>query len=127
MLASSHMRETSKAGLSFATFYQRASVAAGVTVTIVGTLVLVGWWLHTETAKIWLPDLVTMMFNVALCFLLTGFALCTLQMERPARVGAYTCALPVCAVAMLTLFEYRFGWNVGIDEFAVLDPAALAH
>ncbi len=120
-----------------------AKIASAIPV-LVGSLVVVGWWLEIDVLKRGFPTSpATMKFNTALCFVLSGMSLWLFLTEgRTKRGGERTipnylhfpglllskvCAIGVTAIAGLTLFEYLFGWNFGIDELLFRDsPTSLA-
>jgi PAS domain S-box-containing protein len=91
-------------------------------VVLVGCLVLMGWGLNLDILKSGMSGLATMKANTAICFVLAGISL-NLQVRksresqgsRVARI-ANGCAIAVIIIASLTLCEYLFGWNFGIDE-----------
>ncbi len=91
-----------------------------------GILVLIGWFLDLEVLKSVVPGAATMKANTALCFILAGISL-NLQ-TRPHRILttriAKGCAFAVSTIGLITLCEYIFGWNLGIDELLIRDPAA---
>src|SRR3990172_2508145 len=103
------------------------SRAASVTVFLVGCLVLIGWWLDIPTLKSIFPGLVTMKANTALCFILSGVSLWLLQTteqtEKRRRRIAQGCAFAVSLVGLLTLSQYLFGWNLGIDQLLFREPS----
>ncbi|MBE8985698.1 PAS domain S-box protein [Nostoc sp. LEGE 12450] len=116
---------------------------ASVIPILVGSLVLIGWWLGIEVLKRGFPSsLATMKVNTALCFVLSGLSLWlflkaenkgkrTIQnyphpstfrlLDFPTLVISRVCAIAVTTIAALTLCEYLFGWNLGIDEMLFLD------
>jgi PAS domain S-box-containing protein len=99
---------------------------AGIFVCIVGLVVLTGWALDIPLLKTVFPGLVTMKANTAVGMVLCGTALALLSGKRPGptfRFVAATMALAVVILATLTLGEYFFGWNVGIDQFLFRDEA----
>jgi signal transduction histidine kinase len=101
------------------------SHAAAVTAIVVGALVLVGWMLDIPALKSVLPGLVTMKANTALALLLAGVSLWLLRTEQAyewARRIAQACAFTVTMVGLLTLSEYLFGWDMGIDQLLFLEP-----
>ena len=53
--------------------------------------------------------------NTAACFVLCGLALLLVALGRP-RWLAVVCAGMVGVLSLLTIFEYVFGVNAGIDE-----------
>ena len=79
-----------------------------------GTVVLVGWYLH-EPALIQVnPAFVPMQYNAALGFALGGLALLGLAFFRP-RFAVIT-AVVVLLTGVLTLIEYGFGLDLYIDQ-----------
>ncbi len=120
--------------------------AASAIVILVGCLVLIGWMLNIPTLKSILPGLVTMKANTAIAFVLSGVSLwllhkegkrqgavaqqhemlgkrrnhqfilhssCFILLKR--RIGQ-ACAFIVAIIGLLTLSQYLFGWNLGIDQ-----------
>ena len=95
------------------------SKAASVPVSAVGCSVVVGWKFDIGLLKSGLPGLVTMKANAACAFLLAGVSLWLLRSDGPApwkRWTAQVCAFTVALVGLLTLGEYLFGWDLGIDQ-----------
>jgi PAS domain S-box-containing protein len=98
-----------------------STAAAGIS-ALVGASVLMGWALDIPTLKSVLPHLVSMKANTALCFLLAGISLWLAQ-ERQGdshaqlRLRLSQAAAAASAVlALLTLSEHLFGWDLGIDQ-----------
>jgi len=96
---------------------QALSRAAAISVIAVGGLVVLGWLLNIDALKIVLPGSTPMKFNSALCFILAGVALLRLR-EGSSRLTTVFGAV-VALVGILTLLEYSFGWNLGIDQWLV--------
>ena len=99
-------------------------------VMAIGCLVLLGWKFDIFLRKSGFPGMTsTMKANAALCFLLSGFSLRLLQNQRPTRlhyrVAQGTAGL-VIAIGLLTLSQYLFGWNLGIDELLFRDVVSSA-
>ena len=107
-----------------------ASWAALLSV-VVGAMVLVGWTFDIVTLKSVLPGWVAMKANTAVCLILTGIAL-LLTARPPATFNpqfstfffrlARLCGLLVGLIGLLTLGEYVFGWNPGIDQWLFIEP-----
>src|SRR5258708_10126443 len=101
----------------------------GGAVALAGAGVLLGWALDASTLRSIRPGLATMKANTALCFMLAGASLLSLNLrEGKASVrnlGA-ACASLVMAIAFVTLSEDLFRWHAGIDELLVRDPDAAA-
>ena len=100
-------------------------VAAGSAVFIValGLAVLAGWFFHAAALVQVLPQLPPMTRNAAACFVLCGLALLMLARGSP-RWPVVVCAGMAGAVSLLTIFEFAFGVNTGIDE--LLGPSYIA-
>lgn len=100
-----------------------ANVASLILVSM-GLIVITGWFLHIPLLKSFLPNLPGMRFNTALTLLLLGSALWLMKNEEPSvikkRLGQLLAGL-VLLLCLLTLGEYLFRWNLGIDEFIVAD------
>lgn len=66
-----------------------------------------------------LPSFVTMKANTAIAFLLSGIALWLLHQQYvpgSKRRIAQLCALIIVAIGGLTLSQYLFNWDLGIDQ-----------
>lgn len=103
---------------------KRISQLASLLVMAIGCLVLLGWQLDISLLKSGFPGMSsTMKPNTALCFLLAGCSLRLLQFQRSRlhyRVDRGTAGL-VIAIGLLTLSQYLFGWDLGIDEWLFRD------
>jgi len=95
------------------------SEKSGLSVFIVGCLVFVGWIFDIQILKSLHPDLVTMKANTALSFILIGTSLWLLQTKRSDKriaIIAQVCAGAVASIGLLTIGEYLFGYDLGIDQ-----------
>lgn len=95
---------------------------------VVGGLVLVGWAFDLVVLKSILPIWVSMKANAALCFILSGIAL-WLTARPPQSFNphisifiARLCSLLIGMIGLLTLSEYIFGWELGIDQWLFVEP-----
>lgn len=98
--------------------YARFAAAAAIAL---GASVLIGWIFYLWLPKEALPYLFTVKINTALCLLLAGIAL-WLQTDLDNVYSYYAtrvCASAILVVAMLTMFEYLFRTNYGIDQGAL--------
>ena len=91
---------------------------AGLLSALLGLTVLAGWYTHNETLLHVMPSFVAMAYNTSLGFFLCGLSLTasSLSGARLARIAALTAALVVSALSLLTLAEYAFELNLGIDQ-----------
>ncbi|NJM71487.1 MAG: PAS domain S-box protein [Scytonema sp. RU_4_4] len=109
------------------TVTRNISQAASVFVICLGCVVLIGWMFDIALFKGVLPGLVTMKVNAAIAFLLYGVSLWLLSREgspissRFRVLIAQGCAIAVTLIGLLTLCQYLFGWNLGIDELLFRD------
>ncbi len=100
-----------------------------IAVSAVGLIVLFGWTLDIDILKRLLPGLVTMKANTAAAFLLSGTCL---YLHLPhfssslAILLRRASALLVALIGLVTLGEYIFGWEAGIDQLLFKDsPEAI--
>jgi hypothetical protein len=91
-----------------------AAVACGILPTLLGVIVLVGWYAENETLIQVSPAFVPMQYNTALGFLASGIGLSLVL--RPIDLGARVFAGLTTLIGVLTLFEYGVGVDLGIDQ-----------
>ena len=90
------------------------ATAAGGLSAALGLTVMVGWYTHNTTLLQIHPSFVAMVYNTALGFVLCGAALLMIALGRPrwAVVGG----VYAVAVGLLTLAEFTFTKDLGIDQ-----------
>lgn len=86
----------------------------------VGCLVMVGWALDIAAFKSILPSLGSMKSNTALALILGGLSL-RMQVGGRTTFIAQSCAFIVALMGLLTLGEYVFNVNLGIDQLVFND------
>lgn len=105
-----------------------ARVASSI-IILVSCLVLIGWQLDLWWLKSWMPGAATMKANTAVCLLLAGISLQLRASQRKnalmARI-ARGCAIAIIPIASLTICQYIFWWQLGIDELLFRDLGAVA-
>jgi PAS domain S-box-containing protein len=110
---------------------QNISKTISFVVPTVGLLVILGWLFDIAALKSILPNLPTMKVNTALCFLLGGASLrlwhWKLTREKGKGEGGiqvliFSLAFLITTIALLTLIQYGFHVNLGIDEFLIKQP-----
>ncbi len=102
------------------------SRGASLAVILTGGLVLIGWALGIAALQSLLPGLPKMTANTALGLGLAGASLWLPQRKetsRQTRRIAQACALAVILLGSLTLGEYLFGWDLGIDQLLFKDTS----
>jgi signal transduction histidine kinase len=95
------------------------SKIASIVAIIVGLVVIIGWTFNIESFKSIFPNIVAMKANTALCFILIGISLFYLnekQITKPKLRIAQICAILVGIIGFLTIIEYLFNYNIGIDQ-----------
>lgn len=107
-----------------------SSQVMAVCIVAVGCAVLVGWFFNIPTLQSILPNYVTMKANTAICFVLIGMALYMMNDKmlssgaRGALIDLSACLIVVAG--LLTMGEYLFGVDLGIDELIIKDsPTAI--
>lgn len=108
---------------------------AGLLVVLIGSLTLLGWLLQVDRLRMPVLDMAAMKPNEALALISAGLALLCWRQPRAGRLaprrrwlaqglGGFT-----ALIGLLTLSEYLFGWELGIDELffseQVLTPFSL--
>ncbi len=105
------MTETARVSL----WPTRLAAGSAVFLVALGLTVLAGWFSRTPVLIQILPQLPPMTRNAAACFLLCGLALLIAALKGP-RWLVVACAGTVSAVSVLTIVEYVFGVNAGVDD-----------
>jgi signal transduction histidine kinase len=87
-----------------------------------GYHVFLGWVFDIDILKSPWVTFSTMKANSAICSMLAGLALYFLQTQRPVPPEHKNLIVRVCAgltatIALLSLAEYIFGFDLGVDEF----------
>ncbi|HEY9527590.1 MAG TPA: ATP-binding protein [Anaerolineales bacterium] len=104
--------------------YRYASRAASGVVILISLLVLAGWLFHIPALTSILPGLATMKANSALAFLLAGVSLWLAQPTGEKHKGEWiseVCAAATALIGVLTLSQYVFGKDLGIDQLLIQD------
>ncbi|MBI3317184.1 MAG: PAS domain S-box protein [Candidatus Omnitrophica bacterium] len=103
--------------------FKAVSKSASLMVMGSGILVLIGWFFDVEFLKSILPIWATMKVNAAMGFIFAGLSL-FLQQESSSRThiqwAAKILAAFVLTLGALTLMEYLFGLNFGIDQALIV-------
>ena len=96
---------------------------AGAFAIGVGCTVLVGWLLGIPILRSFLPGVAAMKANTALCFVFIGIAFWCDGRGVSRRLFAWViCGAAVSVlISVVTLGEYAFQLNVGLDELVVKD------
>ncbi|MBF0568584.1 MAG: PAS domain S-box protein [Nitrospirae bacterium] len=109
---------------SAADLFRSVSVIASVFVFGTGVLVIFGWVFNVEILKILYFSPIQMKANAAIAFVLTGLSLWFVQTKRASsrtRLISRSCASVIALIGLLTLFEYLFNLDIGIDQALFVD------
>ena len=90
------------------------SAVCGLLPTLLGVVVLLGWYTHNVTLIQVSPTFVPMQYNTALGFLVCGMGL--ILAVRASAKGALAFGALAAMIGVLTLVEYVFGVDLGIDQ-----------
>jgi signal transduction histidine kinase/sensor domain CHASE-containing protein len=92
-------------------------VLAGSALTLLGLVVLLGWYTHNMTLlQLW-PRLAPMQYNAALAFLSCGLGLLALLAGRVGTAAA--CSMITTAIGLMTLAQYLLAVDFGIDQLFI--------
>ncbi len=95
---------------------------------IIGLTVLIGWFADIPALTSLLPGFTSIKVNPAVCFVLVGIALWMSQPKRittRTRLISFVLSLLVLAISLLTLAQYVFKADFGIDQVLMHQPDAL--
>jgi PAS domain S-box-containing protein len=102
------------------TDWKKASGIFALVAFCIGAAALAGWIFNIEALKQIHPALVSMKANTAICLMLAASSLLLLREESASglrRRMAQLFAAIIALVGLLTLSEYLFHWDAGIDQF----------
>ncbi len=90
---------------------------------IIGIVVLIGWFTQNDFFRTIVTDQATMKFNTALCFVFSSIVLFLNYFRENKKQHPVSIILSVviALTGLLTLAEFIFGINLGIDELFVKD------
>lgn len=103
--------------------YRHITQGTGVFIILAGMFVVAGWLFDIQFLKTVGPDFVSMKINSALCFVFSG-ALLILNYYRDnknIRRSYFLCTAVILLIGLITLTQYLFHYNTGIDEFLYTD------
>jgi two-component system, cell cycle sensor histidine kinase and response regulator CckA len=95
---------------------------AGVMTVGIGVVVIIGWVFDNPILTSVHPALIPMKANAAFAFVFAGMSL-LLVSDRTKRLNALARLLAglVCVIGLVTIAEYAFGWDAGIDQLIFID------
>lgn len=102
-------------------WYKWMAIASGPTMTVIGLMGLVGWFLEIPFFKTPVGSWITMKANTALAIVLLGIAWNLLSVGLLPNLTRAALTI-VSVLSVLNLWEYITGINLGIDQLLVQDP-----
>ncbi|AFZ59082.1 PAS domain-containing protein [Anabaena cylindrica FACHB-243] len=96
-----------------------------LTTAFIGLVVLIGWVFNLEFLKTLEPRLITMKVNTALGFIFSGISLWLWHQNNQQKQSSHVQLLSqvfaglVVLVGLLTLIQYGFNINLGIDQLLI--------
>ena len=115
---------TAQLNLHLLSAYNYASRVASGIVIVVGISVLLGWLFNISQLTRILPGFATMKANAALAFLFAGLSLGLVHIKPENRwldLISKGAAGLTALIGLLTLCQYVFGWDLGIDQLLFKD------
>ena len=107
--------------------FRQFAVLVAVVAAVAASLVLVGWAMDIGSLRAMLPGHIDMKANTALAMLLMGLALLACQWRVGAqRRLATVLALVAGLLGVVTLVQYTWGVDLGIDTMWFDDPGSRA-
>lgn len=85
---------------------------------------MLGWFLDIAVIKSLGPGFSTMKFNTALCFLLAGGSLWVASRDIESKtliILRHALSGSILMIGFLSIAQYQFNWNLGIDQILVKD------
>lgn len=92
-------------------------ITSGTASTLLGVIVLIGWYTHNLTLLQISPDFIPMHYHTALGFLLCGLGLWSIILGRPR--GAMVCGGIILLIGFFTLIQNIFNIDLGKSGFAI--------
>jgi PAS domain S-box-containing protein len=89
-----------------------------------GIMVIIGWLTHINFLRSIVPGTITMKLNTALSFVFSSTALLLFYFQGENKIRyqiSVLLSVIVFIIGLLTLAEYFFGFNIGVDELFVKD------
>ncbi|MGE4350253.1 MAG: hypothetical protein AB7D28_10895 [Candidatus Berkiella sp.] len=84
-----------------------------------GFLVIIGWHLRLDSFIQTTPQVVPMVYNSGICFILSGLSLAIINYSNRWLYFSCLCSLLLFCINILTLSQYIFAINLNIDNLIV--------
>jgi hypothetical protein len=110
---------------------RKRKIAKGIAVLvgIVGMMVIIGWIFDVGVLKSLSPSWISMKFNTAIAFVLSGLMLYLIVQNREGESDAAQVILPIASLVILLLmgtlfFSDLFGVHTGAEELFIQDVSS---
>ncbi len=105
--------------------WKNQSFVLSIVVAFVGFMVMVGWIFNISIFKSISPEWISMKVNTAICFLLAGLILMIFNLQKKKNLLrlANGSILIIIVIGIVSLLQYIFNFNAGIDELFFKDDA----
>lgn len=96
------------------------AVSCSILLILLGSTVIFGWLAHIPKMIQVIPGLVGMVFNTALCFVLTGILVIISNHDfKNQRAIQFSLSAIIFCISLLTLSQDLFHYNLGTDQFII--------
>jgi PAS domain S-box-containing protein len=105
-------------------FYRNIGSLTAILSFTIAVLIIISWFFTSGT---WFSTDPSVKFNTALCLALSAISLFYLGQQKVTVIGkvlVISCSLFVLLISGLTVLEYIFQWNLGIDQLFWKDTHA---
>src|SRR6266487_1455060 len=99
-------------------------LSATIITMFIAIMVMIGWFIHNDFLRALVPGQVKMKFNVALGFMISSIVLLFHYFRKESKIWyriSILLSVVISLIGALTLTEYIFGYNLGIDELFARD------
>ncbi|HXL55763.1 MAG TPA: CHASE3 domain-containing protein, partial [Chitinophagaceae bacterium] len=99
-------------------------LSATIITMFIAIMVMIGWFIHNDFLRALVPGQVKMKFNVALGFMFSSIVLLFHYFRKESKIWyriSILLSVVISLIGALTLTEYIFGYNLGIDELFARD------
>ncbi len=105
--------------------FENYSRICAVLIILISSTVITGWFFNVEILKSVIPGAVSMKFNTAIAMILSGIAILLYSNSR-SNTFAKIASATVFTIGILTLSQYAFNTNLGIDQLFFKEASSTA-
>ncbi len=112
-----------KTSTDYSLLFKRVSYYLGLIVLSYSSAVLAGWLFNISALISIIPNEAVIKVNSSVCFMIIGAALLLINSKKlPPRLNIILIGIMayfILAIGLVTICEYSFGWNAGIDQLLI--------